>query len=123
MNTRIYYNLHKRCLSVQKKRLNAKGQIFWKVVAHMHTIALKNPVFKVSEAGRQRTIAQKRKCVHAFVEGEMINPLTCYGCNIPVFYNPYKAPTFVDKFGNKIEKANFALVQGAISGYSILVTQ
>jgi hypothetical protein len=120
---RVYYNLHKRRLSIQEKRVNQSGRLVWKVVAHMHTIALKNPVFKVSEAGRQRVLKDKAKNVHAFIYGEMINPLSCHGSNVPVFYNPYKAPTFVDKFGNKIENANFALVQGATSGYSILVTQ
>jgi hypothetical protein len=55
------------------------------------------PLFKVSEAGRQRVLREKRKNVHAFVEGIIGDPM-----NLPdpadlqrVSYNPYKAGTFV----------------------------
>jgi hypothetical protein len=125
MNTRIYYNLNKRCLSIQEKRRNAKGQTFWKVVRYAGTIGIKDAAFLVSEAGRQRTIKEQRKNVHAKVEGKMFTfvPNDIAIPTTRVFYNPYKAAHFVDADGNKITKAKFAFVKGDASGYSIHVTQ
>jgi len=61
---RIYFNLHKKLFSVQTK---VDGR--WKVVSHSSTIALRDVRFRVSQAGRKRVLAEKRKNVHAFVEG------------------------------------------------------
>lgn len=89
MKTRVYFNLHKRLFSVQEK---VNGQ--WKVVRHTDDITLYNVTFKVSEAGRQRVLREKRKNVHAFVEGTVSpSPLEC---NDPVTirYNPYRVGSF-----------------------------
>ena len=86
-----------------------------------------NPVFKVSEAGRQRVIKNKVKNVHACVQGFSALTIDIAAesmvCPTRVFYNPYMAAHFVDADGNKITKAKFALVKGDASGYSIHVTQ
>jgi hypothetical protein len=64
MKVRVYFNLHKKMLSVQEK-INGS----WKVVDHVEQIWLGNAKFKVSEVGRQRVIKNKRKNVHAYIEG------------------------------------------------------
>ena len=56
---RVYYNFRKKLFSVQEK-INGS----WKVVEHTKEIFLRNATFKVSEAGRQRVLKQKRKNVH-----------------------------------------------------------
>ena len=93
--TRVYYNLHKRKLSIQQKRINASGKLVWKVVRHADDIFLKNVKFKVSEVGRQRVIKEKKKNVHAFITGEECKDNT-RGLLEGVFYNPYKFSSFVD---------------------------
>lgn len=113
MNCRIYYNLHRRCLSVQTK--TEKG---WRVTGHTTIAVLKDVAFKVSEAGRQRTIRERRKNVHAMITGKISHDMP-QNWNTRVFYNPYKAGHFVDAMGNKVEKADFVLVQGDEKGYSI----
>ena len=89
MKRRVYFNLHKHLFSVQEK---VNGQ--WKVVGHTDDITLYNVTFKVSEAGRQRVLKEKRKNVHAFVEGTLSpSPLVCDNPLI-IRYNPYKSGSF-----------------------------
>lgn len=97
LRVKVYWNLHKKCWSIQHKG---------KVIKHVQTCLLNNAVFKVSEAGRQRVIKEKRKNVHAFVVGDIID----LNCDCPeelkreVSYNPYKHPWFYFKRTmNKVE--------------------
>lgn len=88
---KVYFNLHKKKFSVQSK-VNGR----WKVVKHVDEICLQNVRFKVSEAGRQRVLREKRKNVHAYVIGEEIPFVPKSYCwQDTVVYNPYKYETFV----------------------------
>ena len=90
MQVRVYWNLHRKCFSVQHKG---------RVVLHAEQVGLKGVTFKVNENGRQRVLSSKRKEVHAYVCGEL--------CEIDeavtdvelryVSYNPYANETFVCK--------------------------
>lgn len=58
--------------------------------------------FIVSEAGRQRVLKEKRKNVHAFVIGELVDDDGAFGQDadgkdlpVRVTYNPYVAGTFM----------------------------
>jgi hypothetical protein len=109
MKVRVYYNLHKKRLSVQEK---VNG--VWKVRRHVDAIHLKNVSFKVSEAGRQRVLQQKRKNVHAFIIGEPTNELdpTQHQYQI-VGYNPYLKERFFD--GTKyIDKADGVIINNRL---------
>jgi len=89
---RVYFNLHKNLLSIQA-RVNGS----WKVLKHTRQICLENVRFKVSEAGRQRVIRDKRKNVHAFVEGVAAKAFNRN--KLPtaiVTYNPYELERFHD---------------------------
>lgn len=93
----VYWNFHKKLFSVR-----VKG----KVVGHARRIWLHEVRFKVSEAGRQRVLREKRKNVHAVVRGRWIatprwaqvETMTVHEC--PVSYNPYRGPNFTDGQGN-----------------------
>ncbi len=86
-------------------------------------VFLKNVKFKVSEAGRQRVIKEKKKNVHAFVEGEQCKD-TMQACELlNVFYNPYKYSSFVDENKDPLHFASFALINGNKQGYSILINK
>lgn len=85
----VYYNLHKHCFSVRDKKTK-------RVVSHEQALLIKGK-FKVSEAGRQRVIKEKRKNVHAYCIGEFIsfdvndvNPIH------QAYYNPYTTKFFID---------------------------
>jgi hypothetical protein len=102
---RVYFNLHKKLLSVQAK---VNGQ--WKVINHVNRIDLCDVRFKVSEAGRQRVLRENRKNVHAFVEGDVI-AFCGYANATRVAYNPYKYEKFTT--GEKyVDKADFAIIVG-----------
>ena len=105
---RVYFNFHKKMISVQSK---VNGQ--WKVVKHVEDILLKNVKFKVSEAGRQRVIKNKRKNVHAFIIGEITNGFQSLDLDpfLCVRYNPYE----MDKFqcqGKGISSAKTVIING-----------
>ena len=86
MRVQVYRNLHKRCWSIR----NAKSR---RVIGHADSVLLVNARFKVSEAGRQRVLRERRKNVHAVVEGDItfrdVEPAT-----EPVSYDPYRAGHF-----------------------------
>ena len=67
MKAFVYYNLHKHRLSVKALSGSQKGR----VVAHAVRVVLHDCEFRVSEAGRQRVIREKRKNVHAGVVGTL----------------------------------------------------
>lgn len=72
------------------------------VLAHCSTVRLKNAKFVVSESGRQKTIQEKRKRVHAYVRGE----LATFNEALPkdfekVEYNPYFTPFFMSARTNE----------------------
>ena len=99
----VYYNLHRKCLSMRVKGV---------VVDHPHAVVLKNVKFRVQPAGRDKVLKEKRKNVHAFVCGQLVET---YGATIPwnngkkifstdfqVVYNPYKYKTFIKDSGESI---------------------
>lgn len=102
MRVFVYFNLHKKCFSIKALEGDRKGR----VVAHSNTVLLESCKFKVSEAGRQRVLREKRKNVHAGVSGTWINYCTNRADNQfdfisivgrQVTYNPYKYDSFVFK--------------------------
>lgn len=91
-----YWNLHRKCFSLRSVKTG-------RVIAHRLHVTLFNATTRVSEAGRQRVIREKRKNVHAGIVGEVdlswsdatvIWPELVYGSR-RISYNPYKGPNFV----------------------------
>jgi hypothetical protein len=83
----VYWNLHKKCWSVRDQKTR-------KVIQHLDQIALTDCHFKVSEAGRQRVIRERRKNVHAGVEGYLAPWITALDGGRKARYNPYETETF-----------------------------
>ena len=112
---KVYFNLHKKCLSVQFKG---------KVIDHTKSICLKDVIFKVSQKGRGRVLSEKRKNVHAFVTGDIApNRPAMYYLNKywekyteferKVTYNPYKYNSFVYADTEEpIKTADYVFIQG-----------
>jgi len=109
-NSDIYYNLHKHCLSVRHKGL---------VVNHAQEIMLSNVKFVVSQAGRRRVLEEKRKNVHAFVRGEILETTLQKLIEFEelnqgtiVKYNPYKYNSFVDENETPVKGAKKVAIFG-----------
>lgn len=103
MRVFVYFNLHKKVWSIKALEGSDKGR----VIAHEGFVVLANARPRVSEAGRQRVLREKRKNVHAGLVGEWLNPFEgslitakhmddAYEPN-RITYNPYKYTTFVYK--------------------------
>ncbi|WP_018234229.1 hypothetical protein [Thioalkalivibrio thiocyanodenitrificans] len=101
MRVFVYKNLHKGCFSVKSLEGEDKGR----VIAHARAVLLQDACFKVSEAGRQRVLKERRKNVHAGVVGQLSlmvaldeppdRTLTPPPRCVLVTYNPYRYRTFV----------------------------
>lgn len=106
----IYWNLHKDVFSVRSRRREDYG----KVIAHVDEFTLMDVKFVVSESGRQRVLAERRKNVHALVRGCWLMPHTVSVYpDTSVRYNPYEAGTFLSRdTGLPVLTAHF--VRGSI---------
>lgn len=109
MRVAVYYNLHRKCLSVKALEGPNKGR----VIDHRHHVALVDVTFKVSEAGRQRVLRDKRKNVHAFIVGRLAtdDDDLLYGGDFDnVTYNPYRYSSFV-RWGDKAPVTKASVVE------------
>ena len=94
MRVEVYFNLHKKMFSVRALEGENKGR----VIDHTRALIIKDAKFVVRESGRKKVLEEKRKNVHAFVRGTLVNHIV-----IPdeerktATYNPYRYSTFVDK--------------------------
>jgi hypothetical protein len=87
----VYWNLHKKCFSLKCPKSGL-------VLAHTNDFfTLRRVRYVVRQAGRRKVIEQKRKNVHAFVYGILVNAAEVTSHNTErVTYNPYRDETFVE---------------------------
>lgn len=102
MKVRVYWNLHKKCWSVQERKSG------W-VVDHGQYIVMHDVSFVVRKGGRERVLREGKKNVHAFACGTLkrieketegrLTPedLLANPYRDEVTYNPYKYNSFVWK--------------------------
>lgn len=124
---RVYRNLHKDCFSVKQAGL---------VRCHVDQVTLSDCKFIVSKAGQKRVRDEKRKNVHAFVEGFVVDTreadevvdgsLTDEQIMLSqtnwehVYYSPYTCKGFVTlKAGNVVESAKLVDLH---SDYKLILT-
>lgn len=91
MRVEVYYNLHKKTFSVRALEGENKGR----VISHQNQVALQDVKFVVRESGRQKVLEEKRKNVHAFVRGNIVDDHDFIPSGSAT-YNPYHYATFVD---------------------------
>jgi hypothetical protein len=104
MRVKLYKNLRRNCYSVMSRG---------KVIRHEAYMVLTNVKFNVRPKGRDRVRSEKRKNVHAFVEGEMEQEWPDsmdFNKAVRVSYNPYVNDSFVDESGVPIFSAKFAVL-------------
>jgi len=96
---KVYFNFQKKLWSIHQGT----------VKAHCNYLCMKDVVFKVSERGRQRTVRNQKKNVHAFVVGYIIfHALSVSADNWrSVKYNPYKNQKFVINEIEPVDSADF----------------
>jgi len=83
------------------------------------TVCLQNVTFRVSKSGRERTLRDKVRNVHAWVIGDLLTstPSQNPPKNVQwkqARYNPYQTETFVDTVsGNEVHSAHAAYMVGS----------
>ncbi len=119
----VYRNLHNGSWSIRSVESGL-------IVAHAQSVVLDNATFKVSEVGRNRVLKEKRKNVHAVVQGslwawngesfkgrrlgrqrppEFFQSLEVDRFLEEVSYNPYRFPYFFDvKTLDPVDKTVYA---------------
>jgi len=109
---RIYWNLHKKCWSVQDRKTG-------RVIRHVTTCVISDAKFVVRKAGQAKVRREGKKNVHAFAVGTVIEyrftPDTARSFMLDtckaVTYNPYVNDTFVYKdTGHPITDADTIVV-------------
>lgn len=101
----VYRNLAKNCLSVKRGKAR---------VEHSVRVLLKDVVFRVRPAGREKVRREGRKGVHAFVTGTPVTPAekTPNRGWEPFTYDPYRHDTFVlSNTGEPLLTARFASLE------------
>ena len=120
-HVQVYRNLHRTLddgTPVYSIR-NSKGI----VEGYSSALVLTRCVFRVSERGKQRVRKEKRKNVHAYIQGKKTRlpvfiPEVFYGLEsknswVDVTYNPYKNDTFIRKdTGEAVHKAEVVIFNG-----------
>ena len=121
MKVFVYFNLHRKLFSVKALEGPDKG----KVISHTTYLWLKDVTFKVSEAGRQRVLREKRKNVHAGVVGNISadawDDMLLQDDPKQITYNPYRFSSFVDKEDlEPVRHAKYCLLNGkSISAWGV----
>lgn len=102
MKAFVYRNLHRRCWSLKDRSTG-------RVRKHLDFVLIHNCEFRVSEAGRQRVLREKRKNVHAGISGDYHESLQSLPSDldswVSVRYDPYKHESFVMDGGEEIRYA------------------
>ena len=105
----VYYNLHRRCWSLKAEYSNppmfmeqSVQSVKGRVTGHADTILAFGVTCKVSVAGRERVIREKRKNVHAGLSCDSVGIGTTglfhtSDTTPTMSYNPYSAAHFYDR--------------------------
>lgn len=95
---RVYKNLTRGGYSIQEY-VTGKG---WRVIDHADAVILEHCTFIVNQKGRERVVREKKKYVHAFIQGALLAKgmsismdhfLADPNVNV-VYYNPYRCTQF-----------------------------
>ena len=100
---RAYRNLHRKCISIKQDGI---------VRCWATNVVLENCKFIVSKAGQKRVRDEKKKNVHAYVQGALAKvretDLLTADDWAESYYNPYHTDTFQDVItGQPITEAKF----------------
>ena len=98
----VYRNLHKT-LEDGTPVYSVRNSFSGLVVDHVTEIAISKPILRVGQRGNQRVRDEKRKNVHAYIQGKRMREslIDDYGTGIElcewqkITYNPYLHKSFV----------------------------
>jgi hypothetical protein len=85
-----------------------------RVLAHADTVQISSCNCHVQMKGREKTIKEKRKRVHAWISGHFVSADQELNADLTreVFYNPYITKTFVDNDLVPVNQLDYAHFEG-----------
>lgn len=92
---RVYRNLHNDMFSIQSPKTNL-------VIGYSKSIELSDARYVVRKKGQEKVRKEKRKNVHAYVEGTLLSFEPKESDLKAGYYNPYKTDTFVTENGEPL---------------------
>jgi len=116
MKVFVYWNIRRGLWSI--KDIEPGSTAYGKVIDRSPTVLLRDVQGKVSEAGRQRVLRERRKNVHAGIVGTLYDyrqandiAKACWGVGDRITYNPYKYERFVHTVDESpFEGSDYALL-------------
>lgn len=100
---RVYRNLNNGKISIKQGSL---------VVGHTDSALMKDTTFLVFEKLRQKVLVEKRKSVHAYIEGFWVDSKPETGEGVGIWYNPYLTDVFrITGTDEPCEPASYMLVK------------
>ena len=113
---RVYRNIARDSYSV----MAMEGPDNGRVVAWAKEVFLDDVKFVVRESGRQRVLNERRKNVHAFVDGKLTSdqPVWDIDETVRVRYNPYVGPHFMDDCHQPLAGAGCVLMDSDFKMYA-----
>jgi len=117
---RVYRNLNVKCWSLLSSERNSLS--YGRIVGYADSLVLTNCYAKVSSLGREQVRKTRKKSVHAWIEGTVVDASLIYqratmpepiDVSEPILYNPYDGdgPFFQLKDGTpvfELDKAWFS---------------
>jgi hypothetical protein len=97
---RVYRNVNTGTFSAQEK--TEKG---WRITSHPNKVRLRNARFRVNQGGRKKVLEDRRKNVHAYIEGELVDTKSTISGKL-LTYDPYKTSQFITTDGKKVLHAD-----------------
>ena len=118
MKVEVYWNLHKNLYSVR----HPHGKLIENNPHRMY-VELEDVVWVVQQGGRERVLKERKKNVHAFARGTLVegghdNRKGC-GPITTVKYNPYMHQTFIDadsEQGTPVRSSKLAIMSLKTNG-------
>lgn len=105
----IYRNLHRKDWSLRGKN--------GRVESHQDEVCLSNCKFVVWQGIREKVVLHRKKLVHAFVRGDVVEIPENVTDWVPVTYNPYYYSSFVrvdNKEPVRVAKKVFMTKEGKV---------
>jgi len=104
---RVYWNLHKKCWSVQDTKTGL-------VILHKDKLAIRMANFVVRKAGQKRVREEGKKNVHAFVVGNLSEHLPdlqyMQDYANEIWYNPYEMDYFENRDTGEEARQTYSVV-------------
>ena len=104
MRVDVYWNLHRLTYSIRAADGPNKGR----VIRYADSVFLKDARFVIQHAGRRKVLVNKKRSVHAWIRGTLIDSPPRSDLLFPITYDPFRDISFIYRHdGSPISTAQY----------------